>query len=187
MCTTPHNPNNVDLSRDVLFQLTTPEKSLRDIERIDENLMEPIEEAIEMLQNIEQAAISKLSKKNVISDQLVRIRALRCWFVTSRSVAAWVAGVYGYMAAQNDTEKDNAKAILDKMTDMEIANTEELIELVNSGVEFMAITDQGETPLIYGSNFADLLPRRIELMQKHRDDEPFIDHNYVERKAGEMI
>ena len=35
MCTTPHNPNNIDLSRDVLFQLTNPEKCAIDIKRID--------------------------------------------------------------------------------------------------------------------------------------------------------
>ncbi|UCE08199.1 MAG: hypothetical protein JSW07_09315, partial [bacterium] len=38
ICTTPHNPNNVDLSRDVLFQLTTPEKSRSDLQRIDQNV-----------------------------------------------------------------------------------------------------------------------------------------------------
>jgi len=160
---------------------------VRDLERIDNNLLDPIEEAIELLQDIEQDAILKLGKKNVISDQLVRIRALRCWFVTSRSVAAWVAGVYGYMSAKTENEKKQSKDLLSEMTDMEILNTEELIELSGSGVEFMAISGQGETPLIYGSNFAELLPRRIKLMLKHKDDEPFIDHNYVERKAGEMV
>ncbi|MGD8869446.1 MAG: hypothetical protein PVI01_17640, partial [Gemmatimonadales bacterium] len=35
MCTTPHNPNNVDLSRDVLFQLTTVPECRKTLERID--------------------------------------------------------------------------------------------------------------------------------------------------------
>ena len=36
ICTVPHNPNNVDISRDVLFQLTTAaEKSKVVLQRID--------------------------------------------------------------------------------------------------------------------------------------------------------
>ena len=67
----------------------------------------------------------------------------------------------------------------------EIANSEDLIDLVGSGVEFMATTDLQETPLIHGRNLDVLLPKRIALMRAHLDDEPWIDGHYIERKAAE--
>ena len=70
---------------------------------------------------------------------------------------------------------------------MEIENSEALLNLLDSGIEFMALTDMGETPLVYGDNQDDLLITRMALMTKHIDDEPFIDHDYIERKAGEPV
>ncbi len=187
ICTTPHNPNNVDLSRDVLFYLTTPEKCQTNIERIDKNVWAPLDQAISILSKVEQAAAQKLGTKNVVHDQLIRLKALRCWFMTHRSVAAWVAGVYGYVNTKNSAEKKSAKRLLAEMIEKEIANTEVLVELLDSDVEFMAMTDKGETPLIYGDNLKALLPKRIALMREHANDEPFIDANYIEKKAGEML
>jgi len=187
MCTTPHNPNNVDLSRDVLFQLTTPEKSRLDVERIDKYVWQPLNEAIQILNNIREEATKQLGDKNVINDQYVRLKALYCWFMTQRNVAAWVVGVYGYLDANNDSKRKQHKELLKDMIQKEIENTQQLIKLLETDVEFMTMTDQGETPLIYGENLRDLLPKRIELMQKHIDDEPRIDPDYIERKAGEMI
>jgi hypothetical protein len=73
------------------------------------------------------------------------------------------------------------------MIQLEISNSRELIELFDSGIEFIALTDQGETPLMYGVNLPDLLVKRIELMKAHINDDPFIDHNYIERMAGMPI
>ena len=56
MCTTPHNPNNVDLSRDVLFTLLTPEKSAQDLERIDAHVWLPLNHAIDLLASCEADA-----------------------------------------------------------------------------------------------------------------------------------
>ena len=123
----------------------------------------------------------------MLFNQLIRLKALRCWFVTQRSVAEWIASVYGYMNAKNSSEKKKAKQLLKAMIEKEIANTEALSELLDSDVEFMATTNKGETPLIYGDNLKELLPKRIALMRKHADDEPFIDPNYIEKKAGQPI
>lgn len=187
MCTTPHNPNNVDLSRDVLFQLTTPEKCKLDVERIDSNLWEPLNEAIQLLDDSKVEAAQQLGENNVIRDQLIRLKALYCWFMTQRNVAAWIAGVYGYMQAEDDSEREAYRDPLRDMIRKEIRNSEELIKLLETNVEFMAMTDQGETPLMYGINLKELLRKRIELMQIHIDDKPFIDHGYIERKASEFI
>ncbi len=185
MCTTPHNPNNVDLSRDVLFYLTTPEKSAKDVLRIDKNLWKHIDNAKDILEKIVKDANKELGKNNIINDQLIRIKALRCWFMTQRNIAAWVSGVYGYMNSKKD--KNKHRNDLKKMMKMEIENSREVLKLFRSGIEFMAITDQGETPLMYGTNITDLIKIRIKLMQKHMNDTPYIDHDYIMKKAGEPV
>ncbi len=48
----------------------------------------------------------------------------------------------------------------------------------------MAQTDKGETPLIHGMNMKENLRKKIRLMQEHMNDEPYIDPDYIERKAG---
>ena len=180
MCTTPHNPNNVDLSRDVLFQLTTPEKCRKDVKRMDLFVWQPLDRAIQLLSE-------NPKEKNIITDQLIRLKALRCWFMTQRNVAAWIAGVYGYMEATNENSRKKEKEFISGMIEKEIRNSHELTDLLESGIEFMAITDNGETQLVYGDNLKNLLLKRIQLMEKHKDDEPYIDHNYMERKAVELI
>ena len=187
MCTTPHNPNNVDLSRDVLFQLTTPEDCEVAVERIDHNLWEPIDQAIAALDGVRNEAANALGERNAIADQFVRLSALRCWFMTQRNVAAWITGVHGYLQTDDDSIRSRCRAMLSDMMVKEIENTNRLIALLDSGIEFMSMTDQGETPLLYGENFGELLWKRIALMEAHLDDEPYIDPNYIERQAGMVL
>ncbi len=187
MCTTPHNPNNVDLSRDVLFHLTTAEKSRVDVERIDAGVWDPLDKAIALVESAAPKADAALGTPNVIADQLVRLKALRCWFMTERNVAAWVAGVYGWMEASSIRARRRHRAMLADMMRKEMANSKALMQLVDSGVEFMATTDKGETPLMHGRNLKELLQKRVALMERHIDDEPFIDHDYTMRMAGRML
>ncbi len=188
MCTTPHNPNNVDLARDVLFQLTTPAACRQDLERFDAHVWDPIDRAVAALDGCRAQAERTLGAANVIVDQWVRLRALRCWLRTQRSVAAWVAGVHGFLEARTAGARSrmaDCRVLLREMVRQEIANSEDLLDLLTSGVEFMATTDGPETPLIHGRNLDCLLQTRIALMQAHIDDEPWIDSGYMERKAGE--
>jgi hypothetical protein len=120
-------------------------------------------------------------------DQYIRLKALKCWITTQRNVAVWVASVYGFMNAGSEEEKQKLKTVLQKMIRFEITNTEEIMQLLSSGIEFIALTDKGETPLMHGTNLRELLARRISLMKEHMDDDPYIDMNYIERKAGEPI
>lgn len=187
MCTTPHNPNNVDLSRDVLFHLTDPVKSKLDAERIDAHVLEPLGGAIHLLEKAWKKTKSGSTERDVLYDQWIRIKALKCWMTTQRNIAAWITTVYGYMNARSEKVKSSEKKNIQDLIRLEIDNSHVLCELLNSGVEFMAMTDQGETPLIYGKNLRELLKVRISLMEKHMHDEPFIDHDYMERKAGESF
>jgi len=113
----------------------------------------------------------------------VRLRALRCWIMTHRNLSAWVAGVYGWMGAANGAERANWRTMLDRMIAKEIANSRELMHLVESGIEFMATADLGESPLMHGRNLKALLARRIALMERHAKDDPYIDPGYMERMA----
>ena len=178
MCTTPHNPNNVDLGKDVLFRLITPEKGAWLRQSIDQNVWEPLDRAIELLEE---------AKEGILFDQKIRIEALKCWMMTQRNVAAWVNYVYGYMESADSEGRALNKEKVKGVILAEVKNTKALLNLLDSGIEFMAVTEKGETPLVYGDNLTKLLMNKLALMEQHMDDDPFIDHNYIERKAGEPI
>ena len=140
----------------------------------------------EWFRSLEEAQ-QKLGSGNVIQDQYVRLRALRCWFMTQRNVAAWIAGVHGFMKAESSREKKRCRDLVEEMMHKEIANTRALQELLEEDIEFMALTDQGETPLVHGENLKELLEERIRLMERHQNDEPHIDPDYMEKRAAEKI
>jgi hypothetical protein len=187
MCTTPHNPNNVDLGRDVLFRLIDPAQARRDVERMDANVWTPLDAATARLQSAVDEAAATLGAGNVIADQLARLEALRCWLETQRNVAAWVWAVYGWLEAADEHARAEHRRVLTDAIRREVANSRRLSALLDGGVEFMATTDLGETPLIHGRNLKDLLARRIGLMERHVDDDPFIDHGYMLRKAAQVL
>jgi len=184
MCTTPHNPNNVDLSRDVLFQLATVPGARRVVAAMDAHVWPPLDRSIELLAGSLQQARESLGAENVIRDQWVRLRALRCWLMTQRNVAAWIAGVCGYMASGEEEGREQARGMVRELMEKELENSKALLSVLDDGVPFMATTDQGENPLMYGENLADLLHKRMAIMEARRDDEPFIDPGYMERQAG---
>ena len=181
MCTTPHNPNNVDLAKDVLFELTTQERAEKTVERMDKNLWQNIDKAI----NILDKSYNNNPDSFVLYDQKERLKALKYWFRTYRNVAAWIAGVHGYINSKSDEDRKRYKSLVKEMINSEIDNTKELISLwETTKVEFMAISGVGETPLIHGEEFGEQLKKKIELMKKHINDEPYIDPDYMMRRAG---
>jgi len=180
MCTTPHNPNNVDLAKDVLFEIATQEKGELTVKRMDENVWSNIDKAI----NILEKAHMDNPGIDVFYDQRERIKALKCWFKTYRNVAAWIAGVHGYLNAKDNNAKKKYRDMVTEMMNSEIDNTKKLIELwETTKIEFMAISDVGETPLIYGEELSKQLRKKIELMKKHMNDEPYIDPDYMMKRA----
>jgi len=157
------------------------------MERIDANAWDPLDKAINVIEQALNKATPDPGKRNVLYDQWIRIKALKCWMTTQRNIAAWITGVYGYMNAKSEKSKLTERKRVTDLIQREVENSKILHGLFDSGVEFMAMTDQGETPLIYGKNLRELLKVRISLMEKHMNDEPFIDHGYMERKAGESF
>lgn len=184
MCTSVHNPNRIDLSRDVLFELITKEYAGKAYRLIDDKVWNPLDSALRLFKENRDKAKGKGNKKafSVFEDQLYRCRALRCLFRTLRNTAVWICAVREYLETPDADVKDMCREMLDDMMDKEIENSRELIELWDdSPVEWMIVSDKEETPFIYGDNFAGLLEKKIDLIEKYRDTEPCVDPEYMFR------
>ena len=182
MCTSKHNPNRVDLAQDVLFELVSKDYAQNAIDLIDAHVWKPLSAACDIFQENRGKAgrNGQIQAAQVFEDQLFRTRALRCLFETLRSTAAWVYGVHTYVDSADPEEKRRMQQLLGEMIDREIRNTEDLLTLwETSPVEWMIVSDSVETPFIYAENLPKLLVRKIDLMQKYRDFEPYIDPDYM--------
>ena len=185
MLSTPNNPTLVDLSRDILFDLNTPEEALGIVRRMDAAVWGPLDEAIRILSETAASISEEESPREVFVDQRDRLRALRCWLRTQRSTAAWIAGVPGYLEAQDEATRAERRQLLREMVGQEIENTRDLLELwETSSVHFMAVSTEGENTFMYGEDLGDLLRRRIGLMEGREDDEPYIDPDFMWRVPG---
>lgn len=174
----PNNPSMVDLGRDVLFDLISKEYGEKYVERVDANVWKALEAAIAL-------ADSKVNDSPVFLDQRDRLRGLRCWVGTSRSTAMWVAGVYGYLAAADAQTKENCRTYLRKMMTAEMQFAKDLLQLwETSNINWMVVSKVAETSYIYGENIGELIRKKIALMEKYGDVEPYIDPNFMWRVPG---
>jgi len=184
MCTSFHNPNRVDLAQDVLFELVTKDYAHKAFLRIDENVWTPLESAISHFKEKkdEAASVGDQKAESVFEDQYFRARALNCLYTTLRNTAVLIYAVQEYQDAGDPSAGATARKLLDEMMEKEIRNCRELIELWNeSPIEWMVISGTEETPFIHAANFAELLEKKITLMENHRKDEPSIDPDYMFR------
>jgi hypothetical protein len=187
MCTSVHNPNRVDLAQDVLFELLTPEYARAAVERIDENVWEPLDKALALFEEAEDKASQAGNPKAqmVFQDQAVRMKALRCLFETLRATALWIHAVHTYLKSGDEAERSRLRDILDDMIAREIRNCRALKELwENSGIEWMIVSGSEETPFIYAEHWGELLDRKIRLMEEYGACEPRIDPEYMFQVRG---
>jgi hypothetical protein len=99
-----------------------------------------------------------------------------------RNSLAWIESVHGYLEARRPAEKDAYRAKCRAMVASELENAKNLLTLWNkSRVDWMPVSKAGESLHIYGENFAEHLKQKIALMERHVDDEPYIDPNYMWR------
>jgi hypothetical protein len=179
-----HNPNIVDLARDVLFELVSVDYARRALERIDARSMPPLRQALELLQEKTEDTRRRGNKAafQLFLDQWHRGRAMKCLFETQRNAAAWIYGVHTWLGEHDGVGRDRAHQLLEEMVSREIANAREWLDLwQNSPVHFMAVSSLGETPFVHGANFPDLLRRKIELMEKYGHASPRIDPDFMWR------
>jgi hypothetical protein len=180
MTVTFNNPNLVDLGTDILWTLMTREQADAAVAQADRAAWKPLDEAIGVLGESVRTAAGEA--RAVFADQLDRVRAARSYFRTLRNTAAWVAGVHGFIEAKDAAEKDRRRAAVRAMVDDEIANAKELAALFESSkTRFMPVDPTGETFNMYGGNLPELIRRKVALMEKHRDDEPRIDPDFMWR------
>ncbi|MDZ4701538.1 MAG: hypothetical protein SH809_17630, partial [Rhodothermales bacterium] len=172
--TVKNNPNNVDLSRDVMFTLMTPAQAAANRQGFDTHVF-PRLDAIE-------ATLAPLAGEPVFRDLLVRVRALRAWTTAQRNVCAWTEGVYGYLGTSDPAERARHRAALQEMMDLDIQNTRLLLALwEQQETEWILVSAAGETTFVFGPNLGDHLQRKIELTERYRDAEPYIDPDVLWR------
>ena len=185
MLSVPNNPTLIDLSKDILFDLNTPEEALEIVHQMDAHVWAPLNEAIQILSETATSLSEEDPARAVFVDQRDRLRALRCWLRTQRSTATWIAGVPGYLEASDETTRMERHQLLREMVEQEIENTRDLLDLwETSTVHYMAVSTEGENTFMYGENLGDLLRRRIELMEGRGADEPYIDPDFMWRVPG---
>lgn len=80
------------------------------------------------------------------------------------------------------SKKKECRVLLDGMMECEINNCKEMLLIWReSPVEWIIISGSVEIPFIHGKNFGDLLERKIDLMQAHKNDKPQIDPDFMFR------
>jgi len=179
---TAHNPSRVDFAQDVLFKLCDQPTAAKAVERMNENLFPPLSEALSLADRLVQELAPEVSARAVFVDQRDRLRALKIWFRTQKNIAAWIAGVHGYLETSDPAEKVRWKQVTHDMVLDELENARDLLDLwETSRTKFMAVSAVGETTFIYGENLGDLIRRKIALMTGRENDEPYIDPNFMWR------
>jgi hypothetical protein len=182
MTVTFNNPNLVDLATDILWTLMTREDTDRMVAQADRTVWTNLDEAITVLDGAAAGGEGSAASGDVCVDQRDRVRALRCYFRTLRNTAAWVSGVHGYLESQDPREKERRLGQVRAMIDDEIRNAREFVELLEtSGVSFMPVAPAGESFNMYGDNLAGLVRTRVALMERHRNDLPYIDPDFMWR------
>lgn len=184
MCTSIHNPNRIDLAKDVLFDLIPKEYAEKAFMRIDAHVWKPLEAATALFKaKMREARLSEdRPAYRVFEDQYYRTRALRCLYETLRNTAVWVYAVHEYLETADRRKRMRCRRLLREMSRREIDNCRQLIQLWREApVEWMIISETEETPFIHGQNFVKNLEKKIRLMEKHKEDEPYIDPFYMFR------
>lgn len=173
MCSSIHNPNKVDLSKDVLFHLIRKKYAKKCFQRIDENAFPSLDQAIQIFDKHQK-------KQKYFQDQYWRARALKCLFETLRNTAVWIYSVHEYLDNDEESIKSESKKLLEDMIGREIRNSRHLIEIWKKApIDWMIVSKNKQTPFIYGDNFPALMKKRIQLMEKYKHSEPSIDPHFM--------
>ena len=179
-----HNPNKVDLGKDVLFELIGKDYARKAYTRIDAKVWSPLGAAIGLAgrKKAESERAGDGKANAAFRDFHIRASALRCLYESQRNAAVWIYAVHEYLDTRSPRIRKRCRILIDDMIGREIRNAEDMIRLWNdSGIEWMSVSDFGETPFIHGTNVPDLLRKKIALMKRHRGDRPFIDPGYMFR------
>ena len=181
-CFQHNNPGLNDLGKDVLFDLVTREQGTKATGYFDRNVFPRLTRLLARLEKLSARTAAEPSVQTVFNDLLDRARAFRIWCGSLRMVTAWVSHVYGYLEAKNAVGNKHHENLLQAAIDQELANTQDLIALLESGrTEVMALSAIGNNTFIYGEDLPDLLREKIRLMKQYRHKKPHIDRDILWR------
>jgi hypothetical protein len=154
-------------------------------EAITDNVYPQINDAITLAKDRCAALPVGSPERDVFIHLHDRLVGVQCWFRTQRNVAGWIEGVHGYIEAEDDETKAACRALTREIVLDEKANAKALLQHVETAeTEWMLTSDVGETTFIYGDNMADLLRRKIALMEGREEDEPYVDPDFMWRVPG---
>jgi hypothetical protein len=181
-----NNPTRVDLNNDMMWNFLTVEEAGEKKCTIDRSVLPPLVQALArvtaLLQHIDRADVAH----KVFQDLHDRLCAAQCYYRTMRNSVAWTESVHGYMEAKSETEKQKFRGLCREMIVNELDNARNLLKLwTESRVDWMPVTTGEESLHIYADNFGDHVRRKIELMEGHVDDKPYIDSHYMWRMPKE--
>jgi hypothetical protein len=177
-----NNPARVDLNNDMMWNFLTVEQAAERKKQIDQSVLPALTEALQQAHRVLADQQNPGEAKRVFRDQHDRLVAYRCYCLTMRNTIAWTEAVHGYMGASTPEAKLAFRALCRDMVASERQNAQALLDLwEKSTVDFMPVSTVGESLHTYGENFGDLLRRKIALMERHADDEPYVDPGYMWR------
>jgi hypothetical protein len=177
-----NNPTRVDLNNDMMWNFLTVEEAGEKKRMIDHSVMPPLAQALARLNELLQRVDHDSPAGKAFQDLHDRLCAARCYYRTMRNSVAWTESVHGYMKAVSPPEKQKFRELCREMVANELDNAKDLLNLwTESHIDWMPITTGEESLHIYGKNFGEHVQRKIELMERHADDEPYIDPNYMWR------
>lgn len=194
-CFQHNNPGMNDLGKDVLFDLITREQGTGVTAAFDRNVFPRLAKLIAKLEKLVASSSHEREQVDtdsravaVFVDLLDRVRAFRIWCGSLRMVCAWCANVYGYLESPKAADKRKYEQRLQAAIDDEIANTQDLIELLEADrTEVMVLSNVGNNTFCYGEDLPDLLREKIRLMRKYRHRKPRIDRDILWRPAPNMV
>ena len=186
MLSTFYNPALVDLSKNALWTLVPVDVAHGIVDACDSLGTRLLQNAVNTLnRKIADPEIAD-PVKGIFIDQRDRIRGLVCYYKTLENTARWITGVHGYLSSNNEAEKRSYRQFLHDMMSDEIENMRQLLDLwTTSQVTFMPVSSYGEDWYTYGENFREVLQKKIDLMTAHKQDEPYIDPDFMWRMQRE--
>ena len=144
-----------------------------------------IAKAIELAEAGLNSAESNSSSSDVWIHHLERLKGSQSWLRSQRNIAAWIEGVHGYIESDKPEEKKRCQKLVRETVLDEKANAQLLLAHVESAkTEWMVQSEVGETTFIYGDNIADLIRKKIALMEGRENDTPHVDPDYIWRVPG---
>jgi len=183
-----NNPARVDLNNDMMWNFLAVEEAGRKKEIIDRTVVPPLNQALAKSHTVLQDSNLTAADRIVFHDLHDRLWAARCFYLTMRNSVAWTESVHGTMNAATEKEKERFRFLCRAMMQSEIENTRNLLKLWGeSTVDWMPVSRSKESLHIYDEHFGDHLLRKIMLMERHIDDEPYIDPDYMWRMPEESL